>query len=274
MNMSKPVLLLGMCVGILSPSASADVYQWVDQQGKRHYSDRPHAQAKKVELRPGYTFHSVKHVYDGDTIQLQNGQKVRFLGINTPEVEGRNKLAQPGGEAAKQWLVKKLENKTVRLEKDVEKKDKYGRVLAHVFLSNGEHVNVQLVSNGLATVNIHPPNLKYTQQLTSAQDNAEQKKIGIWNDPHYASQSYRKVKDIRGWRRITGMVNRIKQSRKYVYLQFSEDFSVGIERRSLNLFPDISVYQGRNMEVRGWIRKSKRKRVMFIRHPADLKLLP
>jgi endonuclease YncB( thermonuclease family) len=272
--MNRQFLLMGVCVAAVSLPLSAEVYQWVDELGKKHYSDRPHLQAKKIKLNPGYTFHRIRHVFDGDTVQLENGQKVRFLGINTPEVEGHNKLAQSGGLAAKQWLAAKLKAKTVRLETDVEKKDKYGRLLAHLFLPEGEHVNVQLVSKGLATVNIHPPNLKYTQQLIAAQDSAEQKKLGIWRDPSYASQPYQNLTDYRGWHRITGTVNRVKQSRKYVYLQFSEDFSIGIKRRALNLFAELSSFLRRNVEVRGWIRKSGKGHVMFIRHPADIKMLP
>ncbi|MGZ4981330.1 MAG: thermonuclease family protein [Methylobacter sp.] len=112
---------------------NAEIYQWQDAQGSKHFSDRPVADAKIVDIKPGYGFYTVKTVYDGDTVVLEDGRKIRLLGINTPEVQHRGKLADAGGDEAKQWLTDKLKNTKVRLEAGVEKTDKYGRTLAHLF---------------------------------------------------------------------------------------------------------------------------------------------
>jgi endonuclease YncB( thermonuclease family) len=87
----------------------------------------------------------VEKVFDGDTILLSNGRKVRFLGINTPEVAGRNKSAEAGGEQAKDWLKNKLEHRKVLLQGDVEKQDNYQRTLAYVFTDNKEHMGVSRI---------------------------------------------------------------------------------------------------------------------------------
>lgn len=67
------------------------------------------------------------------------------VGVNTPEVSGRNKSAESGGERAKQWLKSKLEQRKVFLQGDVEKQDKYQRTLAYVYDENKQLVNLELV---------------------------------------------------------------------------------------------------------------------------------
>ena len=250
----------------------AEVFQWLDSQGKRHYSDRPHQDAEILTIHPGYSYYNVRKVYDGDTVLLTNGQKVRFLGINTPEVEGRNKSAEPGGEEAKNWLSGQLKNKKIRLESDVEKKDKYGRLLAHVFTEDGAHLNLELVKAGLAAVNIHPPNLKYVDTLLTVQEKAENARRGLWAYKHYASQPFTQLQgsDYKGWKRVIGVVKQIKQTRRNIYLQFSDDFSIKIERRFKDLFPTLDRYRGGKIEVRGWLNKSKNRYTMLVRHPSSI----
>lgn len=258
---------------LLSFSAQADVFLWVDEKGNRHYSDKLRQGAKEVAIRKEYTFYHVKKIYDGDTIQLRNGKKIRFLGINTPEVEGRYKTSQRGGKEAKQWLSTSLKNSRVRLEGDVEKKDKYGRWLAYVFTEKGVHINLQLIKKGLASVTIHPPNLKYTKDLLAAQELAEKKQLGIWA---YAEYQPKKVTELgqvnlKGWQRIIGRVKSVRQARKYSYLEYSKVFSLRIARRSLGLFPNLDSYIGKQVEARGWVNKYKGKYTMFVRHPSALK---
>lgn len=259
---------------VFSLTAQAEIFQWTDQYGNKHYSDKSHQGAKTLQISKEYSFYQVKKVYDGDTVLLRNGKKVRFLGINTPEVEGRNKSAQAGGEAAKKWLQNKLKNKKIRLEKDVEKKDKYGRLLAYIFTEDKQNINLELVKRGLATVNIHPPNLKYSNELLAAESNAEKGGLGVWRYSDYAVKSASKIKGSRfkGWQRVTGTVRDIHQSRKYIYLNLTDTFALKIQRSSKAYFPDIDSYLGKVIEGRGWINKNKSRYNMFIRHSSAIKL--
>lgn len=263
-------------LALLPVVAAAEVYEWIDAQGKHHYSDR-HQQdnARILAVDVGLTYYAVEKVYDGDTILLKNGQKVRFLGVNTPEVAGRHKNAEQGGEEAKAWLQQRLQHKKVRLEADVEKKDKYQRTLAHVFTEDKQHVNLELVRQGLATVNIYPPNLKYVEKLLAAQQAAENAGLGLWGDSVYAPEGFQAISQVnyQGWRRITGRVSALKVTAKYSYLQFSDRFSVRIENKWLGLFPPLNDYVGKEVEVRGWINKSKDRFTVLVRHPGELKIL-
>lgn len=259
---------------VVSGVSSAEVYKWRDRQGGAHYSDRGRGDAEILPVEAGHAYFVVQRVFDGDTVQLSNGQKVRLLGINTPEVAGRYKNAEAGGEAAKAWLSRRLLQRKVRLESDAEARDKYGRQLAHLFAEDGEHINLALVGQGLAAVAIHPPNLKYADVLFKAQQAAERGKLGIWGRPEYAPLPFQSVsaENYKGWKRITGRILRIKRTAKYSYLQFSDQVALRIANAELGLFPALQDYVGRQVEARGWLVKHKTHFALQLRHPGDLLL--
>ena len=272
----KLLLVLLLC---LPGWVNAEIYEWQDANGSKHFSDRPVADAlivddaKIVDIKPGYGFFRVKTVYDGDTVVLEDGRKIRFLGINTPEVQHRDKQADAGGDEAKSWLIDKLKNTKVRLEIGAEKTDKYGRTLAHLFTEKKQHINLQLVEAGLAAVSIYPPNLSYINELVKAENKAELAKIGIWGRPEYEVIPVTRLTEAGhpGWTRLSGKVLNIRKTRKSVYLAFSPIFEARIERQWLDLFPDINSYLGKTIEVRGWLNKSKGHLSMLIRHPSAIK---
>lgn len=253
---------------------SAEVYQWQDANGKKHFSDHPNSlNAEKIAIKAGYSFARVKTVYDGDTVVLEDGRKIRLLGVNTPEVQHRDKAADAGGEEAKNWLMTKLKDTKVRLETDVEKTDSYGRTLGYLFTESKENINVSLVAAGLAAVSIFPPNLKYVKELVNASQQAEVAKLGIWQRPEYTPIPVEQLTEAghSGWTRIVGKVRTVNPARKFVYLEFSDRFDVRIEKEWLSLFPDLNSYQDKTIEVRGWLNKRKDKFSMLIRHPSAIK---
>jgi micrococcal nuclease len=266
----KVFLILLLC---LPPWAGAEVYQWQDAKGSEHFSDRPYPHAKILDIKPGYGFYRVKTVYDGDTILLEDGRKVRLLGINAPEVQHKDKMADAGGEEARLWLMNKLQHAKVRMEIDAEKTDKYGRTLAHLFTEEKEHINLSLVKAGLAAVNIYPPNLLYVNELVAAEKRAEKAKLGIWRRPEYATIPISSLPKAGhpGWTRLIGKVVTIHNTRKYIYLEFTGQVDARIERKWLFLFPDVNDYLGKTVEIRGWLNKSKQHFSLLIRHPSAIR---
>jgi micrococcal nuclease len=122
----------------------------------------------------------VVSVSDGDTIKVliaNRQEKVRLIGIDTPEM-----AQKPWGGYAKTYLEGLLNasGSKVKLEYDVEKRDKYGRLLAYVRTADGKFVNYLLVQNGYAMLFTVPPNVKHVDDLTSAQQEAREKGLGIW----------------------------------------------------------------------------------------------
>ncbi len=258
---------------LLSFSVQAEIFQWFDAEGKVYFSDKPHPGAKTLQINPGYTFYQVKKIYDGDTVLLSNGKKVRFLAVNTPEVEGRNKVEQVGAKEAKQWLSSALKNKKIRLEKDLEKQDKYGRLLAYVFTEDNVNINLQLLKRGLGSLNIYPPNLKYSAEFILAEQQAEQQQLGIWGAAEYLPKHAEDIAASRskGWQRVLGRVKNVRHGRKNSYLNLTENFALKIDRKTMGLFPELESYIGKALEVRGWVNKHKKRYTMLIRHPSAIK---
>lgn len=127
------------------------------------------------------TLHEVKFVYDGDTILLSNGEKVRYLGINAPEIDHEGGKSEPLAHEARRFNMEILARHRVRLETEIEKRDRYDRLLAHVFLEDGRLVSELMVLKGFAHVLRIQPNLKYWDRLLEAQRRAMKEGTGIWS---------------------------------------------------------------------------------------------
>jgi len=135
--------------------------------------EQPNISTTTVRSVP--TKEKVKRVIDGDTIELANGQIVRYSGINAPN------LGEPFEEQATEVNTKLVQGKTVTFEYDTYTSDRFGRVLAYVMV-DGKNVSVELARQGLAKVTIYEDRrkLKYQNELLKAQDEAKLKKRGMW----------------------------------------------------------------------------------------------
>ncbi len=133
----------------------------------------------------------VAQVGDGDTVILDNGQKVRLLGIDAPELEKEGKPADFLAHKAKQVLTDLVQGKRVRLEYDKLRYDRFGRTLAYLFLPDGVNLSREMVRQGLAHVYMVPPNLRFREELLEAQREAIKAHRGVWlkalnqNEPFY-----------------------------------------------------------------------------------------
>ncbi|MED4727042.1 thermonuclease family protein [Aneurinibacillus migulanus] len=131
-------------------------------------------------------------VTDGDTIKVElNGKKetVRLLLVDTPETKHPSKPVQPFGPEASAFAKKMLkEGKEVQIEIDVSERDKYGRLLAYLWV-DGKMFNEMLLEKGLARVAyVYPPNVKYVDQFRAIQKKAQTAGVGIWSIENYAQE--------------------------------------------------------------------------------------
>jgi len=129
---------------------------------------------------------TVKWVNDGDTIVLTNGKRVRYIGINSPEIDHDKHRAQPFGYAARTFNKQMVLNRKVRLEFYLERRDRYGRLLAYIFLPEKIFLNEEMLQKGYAFFLFRKPNLKYHQRLLKAQQEAMKARKGLWynwNEP-------------------------------------------------------------------------------------------
>jgi endonuclease YncB( thermonuclease family) len=132
--------------------------------------------------RAGHSVVCARAAIDGDTIVLTTGDTVRYLGIDTPEIDHERHTAQPLAKAAAAFNQKMVVGKKLRLEMDRQTRDGYGRLLAYVFLDDGSMINQRLLEQGLAFCAFYPPNLKYFNALLNSQHAAMAAKRGLWQD--------------------------------------------------------------------------------------------
>lgn len=123
---------------------------------------------------------TVVRVIDGDTIELANGNKVRLLGIDAPE---RGSYYY---EEVKQRLEQLIKGKTVALERDVNNKDNFNRLLRYVFV-DGVFVNLKLVEEGCAYAYVVAPDEKYINELIEAEGKARRQRILIWESSTHSN---------------------------------------------------------------------------------------
>ena len=141
----------------------------------------------------------VRRTVDGDTLDVvllrpdgtpsSADERIRLIGIDTPETKRPDTPIECFGKKASAATAALLPGNTpVRLERDVEERDRYGRLLAYVFrASDGLFVNHELVRTGFAASYPYPPNVTYADMFRDAAANAEAAGVGLWGacgDPH------------------------------------------------------------------------------------------
>ena len=123
------------------------------------------------------TFAKVIKVFDGDTIEIETGEKVRYIGVDAVEV-------YPTPQCFSEEVLSKNKElvlgKVVRLEKDISETDKYGRLLRYIYI-DGTFINNELVKNGFAKVMTVPPDIKYKDQFLESEKYARNNNLGLWS---------------------------------------------------------------------------------------------
>ncbi|MFW5703328.1 MAG: thermonuclease family protein [Patescibacteria group bacterium] len=147
----------------------------------------------------------VARVVDGDTIELSNGDMVRYIGVDTPETRHPRKGLECFGKEATAYNTSLVLGKSVRLEQDVSSTDRYGRVLAYVFVESDSSasselsagnvseslqqedireeifVNAQLVQDGYAVASSYPPDVAYDDLFAQLETEAREAERGLWS---------------------------------------------------------------------------------------------
>ena len=154
-----------------------------------------------LSVSPGNTYNkaTVVQVVDGDTLRIEmDGQEeaVRLIGIDTPESKINKKakkdsiktnydvetITAMGKEAARYVRTLVRKGDTVGLEFDVQKRDKYNRLLVYAYLSDGKMLNEEIVKAGYANIMTYPPNVRYQDRFVRAYREARDTKRGLYRD--------------------------------------------------------------------------------------------
>lgn len=128
---------------------------------------------------PSAEFAMVKRVIDGDTIELSDGRKVRYIGVDTPELHHPIKKVQCYGREAMEKNKELVEGKEIRMMKDVSETDRYKRLLRYVYQGD-VFINEYLAREGYALQSTFPPDVKYVGLFKSAAEEARLTTKGLW----------------------------------------------------------------------------------------------
>jgi len=154
-----------------------------------------------LSVSPGNTYNkaTVVQVVDGDTLRIEmdgHEESVRLIGIDTPESKLNKKakkdsiktnydietITAMGKEAARYVRTLVRKGDTVGIELDVQKRDKYNRLLVYAYLSDGKMLNEEIVKAGYANIMTYPPNVRYQDRFVRAYREARDTKRGLYRD--------------------------------------------------------------------------------------------
>ncbi len=234
----------------------------------------------------------VNYVYDGDTLQLEDGRKIRMLGIDSPETFTRQGSLQPdikvAGEKAKAALQQQLNasRNKISLAFGPQRFDRYGRTLAHVFLPDGSNLQAGLIAQGYAIAFTTPPNDRMSPCYRELEAQAMQANRGIWQLPRYQLRGVNQLsKESEGFYRIQAVVTRIWQGNFAVTVFLDNRLEVKILNYDLANFNVYMLNQlmGKSVIIRGWVQQKKwqenrsdtpQNKLLFsmnLRHPDNIK---
>jgi len=219
---------------------------------------------------------TIRYIYDGDTLQLRDGTKVRLIGINTPELGYGKKKTEPYATEAKNALEALFKDKkTIKLRYGKEKNDHYGRFLAHGFLANGQNIQTLLLQQGLARAITIPPNTQFAGCYFKQEQQAHCDKKGIWSKQQSLQAKNLKKRDT-GFHLIHGRVTNIRFTHRGIWLDIDHKLTIGIRPDNLALFDIKTIKRMANQYIiaRGWLNKSNKSTPFYmrVRHPMSIQL--
>ena len=241
---------------------------------------------EQLTMAPGGV---VVQVTDGDTVVLDDGRIIRMIGTQAPKLPlGREGFETwPLAPESQQALSALSLDKPVQLGFGGEKMDRYGRVLAHLFVETPDGLvwaQQAMVAQGLARVYSFPDNRACLDLLFAAEGRARLARLGIWNNPYYSVRAATAPADLLSraghYELVEGRVLLADQGGGRVYLNFGrfwkEDFTVIIEASALRLFAaegfDAKSLEGALIRVRGWLDDRDGPRIE-VTHPEQIEVL-
>ncbi len=202
----------------------------------------------------------VKKIYDGDTFTLSDGRKIRLIGVNTPELGRQGQADEALAFAAKQAVQRAIQPATtgrdVLLYFGRERRDTYGRQLAHLFI-DGQSLAAMLLEQGLAWHVVVPPNTGLAACFAKAEQSARDQAKGLW---HKSLSQFVTSNHIEqgGYQRVRGIVRKINFAKAW-WINFDDGFVAVIYPENQRYFDKerVSTWRGRQLEIEGWVYSAK-----------------
>lgn len=226
----------------------------------------------------------VQRVVDGDTVQLNDGRKIRFIGLNTPELSPRRQTTpESGAVAAKNQLADWVLQRPLYLRVGEPSEDKYGRTLGHLYRQDGQSLEALMLAAGMGFRIAIPPNLRHQGCFQEAEAVARKAARGVWGLPqHQVLEALSRQSFSGGFARVRATVTQIDVSRHGWWVELSNDLVLRIRQSDWQYFSlaELKTLQGRTIEVRGWVIyrgaqavKGRKPWLMELHHPLAISTL-
>lgn len=227
--------------------------------------------------------HRVIEIIDGDTVILQGGTSVRLVGIQAPRIS----LGRPGykgwplGEAAKDALSKLVLDQYVTLYYGGARTDRYQRLLAHLFLDDGQWIQGELLAKGLARVYSFPDNRAIVKDMLRLEKEAEKTLKGIWKLTFYKCRPQEDAFEyLDSFQLVKGIILDVATVRGTTFLNFGadwkKDFTIVIKRAQMRKFEKAGIFlqdlKDKPVRIRGWL-KYYNGPMIELTHPEQLEIL-
>lgn len=154
-----------------------ELYEDTSRMGSGRQNQIRNSSTAKTDS-PIAGYRSVIRIVDGDTIVLDGNEKVRLIGVNTPESVHPSKPVEYFSKEATEFIRSMVEGKRVKVEYDWQRTDKYGRTLAYVYLEGGTFVNLEIVRQGYGFAYTKYP-FKYMEEFRQAERQARENNSGL-----------------------------------------------------------------------------------------------
>lgn len=200
----------------------------------------------------------IAKVIDGDTLRLNDGTRIRLASINTPELRGAAHTPEPYARKAQQALSAQVQQAGGRLYMPLEPmvQDRYGRRVTALYTAQGDDVQALLLGQGLGYFVAFLPDQSDRACLKAQEARARKARLGLWRG--YAVKTVQTL-NAPGFAVVKGKVQTVRVNAKGAWLNLDHALDVYLAQEvHLALAEDIGRYQGREVEVRGWVLKQTR----------------
>ncbi|MEE8445232.1 MAG: thermonuclease family protein [Alphaproteobacteria bacterium] len=236
----------------------------------------------RAELQSG-TRARVVEIVDGDTLVLENHQRVRLVGIQAPKLPlGRANFPEwPLAKESKAALAELTRGRPVRLSFGGRRVDRYGRLLAHLHDDSGRWIQGELLRRGMARVYSFADNRALVAEMLVIEREARRARRGIWGHDYYRVRRVGETYDLlNSFQLVEGRVRNAAVVRGRGYLNFGRDwrtdFTISVGPKARRIFRaagrDLRRLAGRRVRVRGWL-KRRNGPMIVVTHPEQIEVL-
>ena len=203
---------------------------------------------------------TVQRVVDGDTLRLSDGRNVRMIGLNTPELGKKGRSDEPFAVTARKRLeaLVAASDGRVSLQPGKESKDRYGRMLAHVYGADGASLEAQMLAEGLGFLVAVAPNVDLVSCQQAAERSARQAGLGVWRQSPVLKADQISAS---GFALLSGRVSKVQRNRGGVWIELQDSVVLRVAPNVLSQFDVTSLedLKGKQVEARGWVLDRSRR---------------